>query len=242
MLKLCGTAILVAGALAAQSFEVASIRPHQSNSDSAPARLTGGRLQATLTLKYMIQDAYNVAPYQITGGPAWLDKDLWDITAKAEGFAGEIPLEQLRPMLRELIVDRFQLRIRTAKRTLPYLALRTERRGPKLKPSTAATPDFRIERGPVATFTKTSMSAFASWLPPWIPSNRAVLDETGLTGEYDFQLHWAPPPRTAPPEAAEPAGPTIFTALQEQLGLRLESKRGLISTIVVENAERPSEN
>jgi uncharacterized protein (TIGR03435 family) len=93
------------------------------------------------------------------------------------------------------------------------------------------------------------MRSFASWLEPWIQANRVVFDKTGLPGEYDLQLRWTP--QTIATTAAEgdaatqpaaPGGPTIFTALREQLGLRLESRRGPIDTLVVEHAERPSEN
>ncbi len=104
---------LMVGAAAAygQTFEVAAIKPH-SDASSTEIAPTGGRFYASITLKYMIQVAYDVAPYQISGGPDWVDKQVWDIAAGAEGFAGEIPLEQLRPMLRNLIRDRFRLRLK----------------------------------------------------------------------------------------------------------------------------------
>ena len=93
------------------------------------------------------------------------------------------------------------------------------------------------------------MQSFASWLQPWIQSDRVVLDETGLRGEYNLQLRWTAQPMNAAPatsesatQSAEPTGPAIFTALREQLGLRLESRRGPINSFVVEQAERPSEN
>ena len=105
----------VSDAALGQSFEVAVIRLHRPGRDTAVAP-AGGRFDASVTLKYMIQVAYDVAPYQVAGGPDWLDKEVWDVTAKAEGFAGEIPFEQLRPMLRELIRDRFQLRLQPGKR------------------------------------------------------------------------------------------------------------------------------
>ncbi len=105
----------------------------------------------------MIQEAYNVAPYQISGGPAWVDKELWDITAKAEGIAGEIPLEQLRPMLKELIHERFQLMLRPEKKVLPYFALVVVKTGAKLKPNAGEPFDFRLERGPAANFTKVKL-------------------------------------------------------------------------------------
>ncbi len=81
-------------------------------------------------------------PMRFPGGPDWLDKQLWDITAKAEGFEGEIPLEPLRPMLRELIRDRFQLRLRPGKQNLPYLALVLDKKRPGLKPNTSGVEDF----------------------------------------------------------------------------------------------------
>jgi uncharacterized protein (TIGR03435 family) len=233
---------------AGQSFEVAVIRPHEPGRELTMAP-GGGRFYATITLKYMIQVAYDVAPYQISGGPDWLDKQLWDITAKAEGFAGEIPLEPLRPMLRELIRERFHLKLQAGKQDLPYLALVVDRKGSSLKPTTSGVEDFHLSRGPVLSWTKVTMRSFASWLEPWIQANRVVLDETGLPGEYDLQLSWGPQPVATPPGTAgttaplvEPDGPTIFTALREQLGLRLEPRRGPIDTFFVEHAEWPSEN
>ena len=220
-----------------QSFEVAVIRPHAPDGGTILPQI-GGQLNASLTLKYMIQEAYNVAPYQISGGPAWVEKELWDITAKAEGIAGEIPLEQLRPMLKELIQDRFRLTLRPEKKVLPYFALVVARTGAKLKPNTGEPFDFRLGRGPIANFTKVTMPGFASWLGPWVQADRLVVDKTGLTGEYNFRLQWTPTPmRGGPPGEADGAtqagsaiGPSIFTALQEQLGLRLESQRGPIDT------------
>ena len=243
-------AVLMVSAVAAagQSFEVAAIRPHDpaSNVAAAPG---GGRFYASLTLKYMIQVAWDVAPYQVLGGPDWLDKEVWDVTARAQGFSGEIPFEELRPMLRELIRDRFRVRLRSGKKDLPYFALLVDKKGSKLRPSASHVSDFHLQQGPVLTWTKVSMRSFASWLQPWIQSDRVVLDETGLPGEYDLQLRWTGQRLTATPNAPEAAdrldeagAPTIFTALREQLGLRLASRRGPIDTLVVENAERPSEN
>lgn len=225
--------MVTSAAATAQSFEVAVIRPHSG--ETIAVAPTGGRFYANVTLKYMIQVAYDVAPYQISGGPDWLDKEVWDVTAKAEGFAGEIPLEQLRPMLRELIGDRFQLRLLARKKDLPYFALLVDKKGSRLKRSTGDVTDFQLERGPVLRWAKVSMRSFASWLEPWIQADRVVIDETGLPGEYDLELRWSG-------QLAELAGPSIFTALREQLGMRLESRRGPIDTFVVEHAERPLEN
>ncbi len=240
MKRLITMLVVASVSASAQSFEVASIRPHRDGSDVATIEAPG-RLDATLTLKYMIELAYDLAPNQISGGPDWLDKTAWDITAKAQGFKGEIPLEALRPMLQELIRDRFQLRVRAAKQSLPHFALLIDKQGAKLKPSTETKTEFRLERGPVLTWTKVSMKQFASWLAPYVQPDRVVLDETGLHGEYDLQLRWTGSPMAAG-QVVEGTGPTIFTALREQLGLRLEARRGPVDTLIVDRAELPSEN
>jgi uncharacterized protein (TIGR03435 family) len=239
-MRLIAALAVSAIAVAGQSFEVATIRPHDADKSVVVAQ-TAGRFDASLTLKYMIQVAYDVAPYQVSGGPPWIDKEVWDITAKAEGFAGEIPLEQLRPMLRELIRDRFQLRVKAGKQVLPYFALVVDRKGPRLRQSTDGASEFHLERGPALSWKNVSMKSFASWLDPWIQQDRVVSDETGLPGGFDLQLRWKGQPLTPAP-LSDPEGPTIFTALREQLGLRLESRRGPINTLVVEQAELPSGN
>jgi uncharacterized protein (TIGR03435 family) len=147
-------------------------------------------------------------------------KQVWDITARAEGFAGEIPLEQLRPMFRNLIRVQFRLSLRAGKQDLPYFALVVNRKGAKLRPTGGGAIDFHLERGPVLRWTRVSMRLFASWLEPWIQMNRVILDETGLTGEYDLELRWSGQPMTVPEATDETNGPSIFTALREQLGLR----------------------
>ena len=137
---------------------------------------------------------------------------------------------------------------------LPYFALVVAKTGAKLKPNAGEPFDFRLERGAVVTFTKVTMPGFASWLGPWVGADRVVVDKTGLPGEYNLRLQWTParmrgtavvgPPGEADgaTQAGDAIGPSIFTALQEQLGLRLESQKGPIDTFVVERVERPSEN
>ena len=248
----CALLLLLAfGATAhAQSFDVAAVRPHDPSVNPISQQI-GGRFTATLTLKYMIQEAYNLAPYQVTGGPAWVAGELWDINARADGFSGEIPVEALRPMLRELIHERFALKLRPEKKELAYFALLLAKGGPKLKRNEGEPFDFHREPGPTMSFTKVSMAAFATWIEPWIQAGRRVVDKTELSGEYDFTLQWTPDflrasPAAAPADEATspggPAGPSIFIALQEQLGLRLEARKGLLESFVVEQAVRPGEN
>ncbi len=243
--------LLAFSALAAgQSFDVAVVRPHDPSAPALASTQGAGRFSATLTLRYMIQEAYNVAPYQLSGGPPWLDGELWDVIAKADGFTGEIPIESLRPMLKQLINDRFELVLLPEKKDLPYFALVVAKTGVKVTPNTGDPFDFHREPGPAFSFTKVSMAAFATWLEPWVQAGRRIVDRTGLRGDYDFLLRWTPdflratPPATSEetPASTGPAGASIFTALQEQLGLRLESQKGALESFVVANVVRPKEN
>ena len=190
----------------------------------------------------MIQEAYDVAPAQLFGGPPWIGQDLWDVTAKAEGIAGEIPPDKLRPMLRQLLEDRFQLQVRREKKIVNHLALVVAKGGSKLQANSGESFDIRLERGPLAIFTGTSMPLLASWLRPYLQTDRPVIDETHLKGLYDFQLRWAPAKLQADAPADNNPDPSLSTALREQLGLRLEPRRSPIDVYIVERAERPAEN
>ncbi len=159
-----GLAIISAGVLAAQTFEVAAIKPHDPKVACAGANtLSGGRFIATCwPLKTFIFEAYDVLPAQISGGPAWIETEPWDITAKAEGFAGEIPKEQLDLMLRAMIKERFRLELRVEKKELPGLVLLIAKNGPNMVPNSGAAFAFDLAKGPVLTCKKVTMAQFAA--------------------------------------------------------------------------------
>jgi len=196
-------------------------------------------------------EAYNVRDFEISGGPGWINTDRWDIEAKAEGVAGRLPLDQFKPMLRVLIEDRFQLKVHREMKEMPAYVLSMGKNGSKMQPNSGEPgPDLRGGRGQW-TAKKVPMAMVAQVLSNTL--RRLVIDKTGLAGEYDFTLEWAPetgqgtavggpPPGPAPeaPPAAE--GPSIFTAIQEQLGLRLDSQKAPVETIVIDRVEKPSEN
>lgn len=234
--------VVGAGMLGAQTFEVAAIRPHDPKVPCAGADLlSGGRFIATCwPLKTLVFEAYDVLPTQISGGSAWIETEQWDITAKAQGFAGEIPKEQLDLMLQAMIRERFRLELRIEKKDLPGLVLLTAKNGPKLVPNTGAPFAFDVVKGPVLTCKKVTMAQFAAWLKSYTGAGRTVINKTGLTGEYDFTLKWTGQPLRV--ENSDSTGPTIFTALQEQLGLRLTSQKVPTDVLVIERAERPEEN
>jgi len=149
----------------------------------------------------------------------------------------------MRPLIRSLLADRFQLVIHRETKELPVYALLVAKNGAKLQVNEGA-PGPRVNgvRGQL-TGKKVNMALIVAQLAPQV--GRTVVDQTGLTGEYDYTLQWTPDSGQLPApgvEAPPPSGPSILTALQEQLGLRLESTKGPVEIIVIDHAERASEN
>jgi uncharacterized protein (TIGR03435 family) len=213
---------------------------------------TGGRFSATgITLRLLMRYGYDVQDFQITSGPRWIGVDRWNIEAKAEGVAGRLPTEQQSRMIRALLADRFQLKAHTEKKKqMPAYALVIAKSGPKLKENAGEPgPDVHVERGRLA-FKKVRLAALTAQLTRQL--GKQVIDKTNLVGEYDFVLDWIPEPgensaipgQPGPPEptSGENNGPSIFTALQEQLGLRLETTQAPLDVLVIDRVEKPSEN
>jgi uncharacterized protein (TIGR03435 family) len=245
--------LALGGAVAQQTFEVASIKPNAASDNRIMIGIQpGGRFTATgITVKHLIREAFNVRDFQISGGPGWIGSERYDVNAKAEGAADRIPPEQLRPMLRALLEERFQLKVHEETREMPVYALVVAKNGPKLTASTSERgPMIRMGRGQLDV-KKAPMTMLAQQLSQQLGRN--VIDQTDLRGDYDFLLQWTPEPGQGggpfggPPApdalpAADTSGPTLFTALQEQLGLRLESQRGSVPIIIIDRIEKPTEN
>jgi bla regulator protein blaR1 len=238
-------------------FDVATIKPNTDNDNRFAYRgLPGGALSATgVPLKMLIMEAYDIKSFQVSGEPGWVNTAKWDIEAKVEGFQGRLSQAQHGAMLRVLLEDRFRLIVRRETKEMPVYALVVGKGGSKLAPHAGESPQpgqavrsgrgmFSIKMGGVALLTAQLERQLA----------RVVVDETGLTGEYDYTLEWTPQPGEGgpesiglPPQAESPAPPdskgsSIFIALQEQLGLRLDSQKGPVEIIVIEHVEKPSEN
>jgi bla regulator protein BlaR1 len=224
-------------------FEVASIKPNKSGVPQIRIQKGQGYLGTNVTLRNLIQFAYQTGPDGLTGVPGWIDGERFDVAAKTSADTTD---EQRRRMMQSLLADRFKLTVHQETKEMPIYALVVAKNSPKLQPSKAEETEFGGSRGQFLC-QKVPMSMLAGQLRRLL--GRPVHDETGLTGEYDFKLEWTPdePPanagtaeaRTAPPDRT---GPSIFTALQEQLGLRLESRKGVVAVLVVDRVERPSEN
>ncbi|WP_321473156.1 M56 and DUF3738 domain-containing protein [uncultured Paludibaculum sp.] len=252
-----------------EGFEVASIKP--SDPDARGIRLgllPGGGIRCeNVRLRQLIEFAYEVQPFQISGGPDWLNSRGFDIVAKPPQSAvatdlAQLSLEQqkllevqVRQRTRALLAERFQLIVHTASKEMPVYAMVTAKGGVKLKTAGNEEGNKQQMRGRPGQLTGQNMGldSLANHLSRLL--SRPVLDRTGLTGRFNFQLEWTPDgemeggPRgpgeaekAAAVGASAPIGPSLFTALQEQLGLKLESTKGPGAMIVIDRAEKPSEN
>jgi len=235
-------------------FDIVSVKPSAPDTHNSFMfrSLPGGAIRiAGEPLRMMIMDAYGVKAFQVSGGPDWIRTARWDVTAKADGFQSRIPRDQENAMLQAMMADRFQLRVHTEKKEMPVYALEVDKHGPKLTPHTGDERQFRPGYGSLIV-KKGTIASLADWISRslW----RVVIDRTtGLSGEYDYALQWTPDPGEggpemyglppAPPET-HPAtnGPSIFTALREQLGLRLVAEKGPVKIVVIDSAEKPGEN
>jgi uncharacterized protein (TIGR03435 family) len=220
----------------APAFDVASVKPNRSGSGNSSQNDRHGTLTATnVTLQYCIQLAYGVKDYQISG-PRWLASERYDIVAKTDPT---VTPDRYRGMIQTLLADRFKLRVHRETRDFPVYALVVGRRASKLREVAAGPEHDRSGRGYLSG-KKMSMARLAEKLAQFV--ERPVLDQTGMQGVYDVELKWMPDNRPREGEAAD--GPSsIFTAVQEQLGLKLEPAKAPLPVIVVDHAEKvPAEN
>jgi uncharacterized protein (TIGR03435 family) len=221
------------------SFDVASVKPSGPD-DSLMYRLQpGGRYLATgLTLKMLIANAYSVPNFVISGGPGWRDSDKYNIEAKVGGPLPPWPdsNKELALMLQSLLEDRFKLAVHRETREETVYQLEVAKGGAKLRMANADEhPGFGMEPGRI-----NSMAVPLQYLAGNLASvlGRPVIDKTGLDGKYSYTLTYTPD-NAAPADAT---GPSIFSALQEQLGLKLESTKGSVEVLVIDHVEKPSAN
>jgi len=245
-----GTIILVAIALSAAGqtpapekkpeFEVAAIRlavddgNHSSNSNK------GQFTTHNLTLKRLIANAYDIDTSLILGSPAWLDSNSFDITAKFPEEFAQHTQETFRLMIQNLLADRFHLVIHREPREVSGYWLSVAKGGAKMqleKPETKGS--STSSNGMHLTAKNVKMDTFARTLSSNRDIGKLVADKTGLSGAFTFELNWAPEQLGAKAEAASDDRPSIFTALQEQLGLKLESAKVPTQAIVIKKKKKP---
>ena len=236
-----GSILAVAGVSAQSSspaFEVASIKRNTTGSLNAnAARVAGDRYRAeNVSLISLLRVAYAVQEFQIAGHPAWANVDRFDIDAKMEAGANprDWPL-----MVQRLLADRFKLALHRESREGPIYTLVVGSNGPRLtaaEPSKRSTPGGDFSASPTQIIgTGVSMAEFAMRLSRSI--GVTVVDGTGLPGAFDLKVTWPADDQFVGRGAS--ANPTIFTAIQEQLGLRLQPGRGPVEMLIVDRAEKP---
>jgi uncharacterized protein (TIGR03435 family) len=243
MIRTIASIVLCASIALAQQFEVASVKPSGAGQLTGSSGITTGhgRLTANnVTLKRCIMGAWGVGPNQISGGPEWLDSDRFEIVASA----GQ-PVEDedvLNAMLRNLLAERFKLALHRETRTAQALVLEVAKNGPKLEKTEAGEASTNSGRGRIDA-RKHTMDRFADVLS-W-QMDLPVINQTGLEGVFNLKLEWTPEslkPAASRADRAAAEEPSIFTAIQQQLGLRLRSQKAPVEMLVIDHAERPSEN
>ena len=223
-------------------FEIVSVKPTQGQPvNSGFRRANGGMLNATtVSVRFLIEYAYDVRDDQISGGPSWLDSERYEVLAKpAEGADTSGGTKQTKLRTQSLLADRFQVVLHRETKELPVLVLSVGKNGPKgLREATAGRPDF-VSNGHHLNCQRVSMEMFArDFLAR--ETGRSVTDKTGIAGDFDFTLDWSSD--DAPGDGAIPKFPPLFLAIQEQLGLKLDQTKGPVEVLVIDHAERPAEN
>jgi uncharacterized protein (TIGR03435 family) len=230
-------------------FEVASVKLNKSGTRGGQLNTEAGRLTITnIPLATCIRAAYHVQNYQITGMPGWAETERYDIVAKAEHQAAD---DQLMLMLRTLLADRFKMAVHHEPKELAGYALVIGKNGPKLHEMELAGQGWTRNGVGRITGKEVSMPQLAEVLAGRL--GQPVVELTGIKGVFDITMEWTPDPSqvrnpaeikesAAPEPGADPSGISIFTALQQQLGLKLEARRVPGEMLVIDHVERPSEN
>jgi len=240
------------------ALDVISVRPDKN--EDASMGLTGDGLTARgAALHWLLTEAFQINGDQLAGEPSWSTSALWAIDAKVVGedvpLLAKLTLAQRLGMYQQILTDRFGLKYHHEQRDRPAYALVVAKGGPRLTASNAETVaqatehpgrpgNLQMGRGAISG-EGTTMHFLAIMLSRQL--GRTVVDQTGLTGRYDFKLTWTPEDAAVPApqpadSAADLAGPSLFAAIPEQLGLKLESIKGPVDVLVIDHVEKPTAN
>ena len=237
-------------------WDVAVVKPHSATDPGMSWRTTADGLSlVNLPLEQMICTAWDVKAYQVSGLSGWMKTNVFDLTAKVSGqqVAAYKSLSQMqrREMLRKLLIERFQLKVHMETRTLPVYDMVVEHGGSKLKTSTAIEPPSEEEaKANPDKYKKGSTSMGSGMFDGWgvkirpLASHlsnvlgRPVHDATGLTGVYDIKLRFRAQ-ESAADDGSNADTPSVFAAVQEQLGLKLVAAKSPVETLVVDSADKP---
>jgi uncharacterized protein (TIGR03435 family) len=237
-------------------FDVVTIKPSQPNQPGKGFGFNGTHTRTFHTnVNDLIAVAYGMHAKQIIGAPDWLGTDLFDIDGVAD-VPGRPSIKQMGEMMQGLLADRFALKFHHEQRELSVYAIQVAPGGPKMKETTAGPNDpqgFGLRGFGDLVVRNMTMKEFASWMQSGV-MDKPVVDQTGLTASYDFNLKWTPDDSQfaqfrgtngplPPPAGDNPdAPPSLYTALQEQLGLKFTATKAMDDVIVIDHIEKPSPN
>jgi uncharacterized protein (TIGR03435 family) len=237
------------------SFDVATIKPNNSGASSIQGLTLNGRNFATRnsSLGDLIGFAYEVQAKQIVAAPDWLDKDRYDIAAVPDQD-GAPNIQQLRVMVQKLLTSRFNLKFHHDQRELSAYVLTVGKNGQKLTPTQlkGSLPGMGMRPGPTGltlVMANSRLADFTGFLQ-MIVLDRPVVDRTGVTGRFDYSVTFTPddsqfnghPPKLPPSTETTESSPNLFTALQQQLGLKLDAEKTSVDVIAIDHVEKPSAN
>jgi uncharacterized protein (TIGR03435 family) len=243
------------------TYDVASIKPSKASDETTLLFRPGAFSAKGMTLKSLLKEAYGIQDDQISGAPKWVSTQTYDIEAKVDGVDAatleKLSEDQFKGMFRSFLRDRFQLKVHWETKELPVLALVVAKGGPKLqqaKPGDTYPDGIKGPDGKPAGHAGMLMWGrgrltgqgipIGNLVPPLTQElGRIVEDKTGLTGNYDIELRWttddaSPDSRSA----SDSPGPSLFTAMQEQLGLKLESQKAPVQVLLIDHVEQPAPN
>ena len=234
------------------SFEVATIKPSKPDSPGPGFGMQGRRFSTRgTTVDDLVSFAYGVHAKQLVGGPDWLSTQRFDISAQPDA-EGQPNLNQWKAMIKKLLADRFQLKTHEEKRELPVYVLTVAKTGPKLTPGEGDADTIGgVGFSGLGKFRASNATMFdVCEAFQAVAMDRPVIDRTELKGRWTFALNWTPDDsqfrglgiRMPPPAEGVEAPPPLFTAVQDQLGLKLEATKAQVDVMVVDKADKPSEN
>ncbi len=237
-------------------FDVATIKPSEPNTPGKGFGFNGTHTRTFHTnVNDLIAVAYGMHAKQIIGAPDWLGTDLFDIDGVAD-VPGRPSITQMGEMIQGLLTDRFALKFHHEQRELSVYAIQLAPGGPKMKETTAGPNDpqgFGLRGFGDLVVRNMTMKEFATWMQSGV-MDKPVVDQTGLTAKYDFNLKWTPDDSqfaqfrgtngpVQPPAGDNPdAPPSLYTALQEQLGIKFTATKAMDDVIVIDHIEKPSPN
>jgi uncharacterized protein (TIGR03435 family) len=225
-------------------WEVASVKLSDPNEENQTIRMNGRHLVLQKqTVETMMTVGYGVQRNQIADTPEWVRKENFDVDGVAD-VEGQPDLQQFQSLIRKLLLERFGLKMHREQREMPVFALKVAKDGPKLKSASHPGPQVNQlqAHGGIGyrtlQFTSTSMQDLTVMMLQFV--DRPVVDQTGLKGQYDFELKYTYDDMRAPTDGTAP--PSLFTAIQEQVGLKLEPVKAPADVLVIDHVDRPSAN